>query len=68
MVDSAIWRTIEDKGYPNLIGCTSKELDLRNQDAVQQFFKETQIEVVIDNVAYVGGILANNLYPYPFLM
>ena len=38
MVGSAIWRKLEAEGYSNLIGKTSKELDLRNQKAVKDFF------------------------------
>ncbi len=68
MVGSAIWRALEAKGYPNLIGRTSSELDLRDQAAVADFFKEEKPEVVIDAAARVGGILANNEYPYQFLM
>ncbi|MEQ6123462.1 GDP-L-fucose synthase [Pseudotenacibaculum sp. MALMAid0570] len=68
MVGSAIWRALQNKGYNNLIGRTSKELDLRNQDSVIQFFKSEKPEVVIDAAARVGGILANNNYPYQFLM
>jgi GDP-L-fucose synthase len=68
MVGSAIWRNLESKGYTNLIGRTSKELDLRNQQAVQEFFQQEKPEVVIDAAARVGGILANNDYPYTFLM
>lgn len=68
MVGSAIWRTLLDNGYSNLIGRTSAELDLRNQEAVQQFFTEEQPEVVIDAAARVGGILANNEFPYQFIM
>ncbi|MEB2778424.1 GDP-L-fucose synthase [Algoriphagus sp. D3-2-R+10] len=68
MVGSAIWRALEAKGYSNLIGKTSKELDLRNQHAVSDFFQEDKPDVVIDAAARVGGILANNNYPYQFLM
>lgn len=68
MVGSAIWRNLESKGYTNLIGESSKELDLRNQHAVNEFFKKEQPEVVIDAAARVGGILANSEYPYTFLM
>lgn len=68
MVGSAIWRALEAKGYSNLIGKTSAELDLRNQKAVSDFFQTEKPEVVIDAAARVGGILANNEYPYPFLM
>jgi GDP-L-fucose synthase len=68
MVGSAIWRNLERKGYTNLIGRTSLELDLRNQTAVEAFFTSEKPEVVIDAAARVGGILANNNYPYQFLM
>ncbi|WP_262710582.1 GDP-L-fucose synthase family protein [Algoriphagus kandeliae] len=68
MVGSAIWRKLEAEGYTNLIGKTSAELDLRNQAAVQDFFKAEKPELVIDAAARVGGILANNTYPYQFLM
>jgi GDP-L-fucose synthase len=68
MVGSAIWRALQAKGYTNLIGRTSSELDLRNQAAVQKFFDQEKPEVVIDAAARVGGILANNDYPYQFLM
>jgi len=68
MVGSAIWRTLSVKGYTNLIGSSSKELDLRNQNDVSSFFAEHKPEVVIDAAAKVGGILANNNYPYQFIM
>ena len=68
MVGSAVWRKLESKGYSNLIGFGSKELDLRNQQAVNDFYTQEKPEVVIDAAAKVGGILANNDYPYPFLM
>jgi GDP-L-fucose synthase len=68
MVGSAIWRQLEEKGYQNLIGKSSKELDLRDQQAVMSFFKTEQPEVIIDAAAKVGGILANNNFPYQFLM
>lgn len=68
MVGSAIWRTLIAKGYTNLIGVSSAELDLRNQQAVQDFISAAKPDVVIDAAARVGGILANNNYPYQFLM
>ena len=68
MVGSACWRALEKIGYKNLSGRTSKELDLRNQNAVHDFFAEEKPAFVIDAAARVGGILANNDYPYKFLM
>jgi GDP-L-fucose synthase len=68
MVGSAVLRALKLKGYKNLIGKTSKELDLRNQESVINFYNLEQPEVVIDAAAKVGGILANNNFPYQFLM
>lgn len=68
MVGSAVWRALSSKGYTNLIGKTSKELNLTNQQAVLDFYKKEQPELVINAAAKVGGILANNDFPYPFLM
>jgi GDP-L-fucose synthase len=68
MVGSAIWRALKAKGYFNLIGKTSGELDLKNQNAVDEFYSLEKPEVVIDAAAKVGGILANNDNPYQFLM
>ena len=68
MVGSAIWRALEAAGYQNIIGFKSKELDLRNQQAVKEMLATERPDVVIDAAAKVGGILANNNYPYQFLM
>lgn len=68
MVGSAIWRALKSAGYDNLVGKSSKELDLRNQNAVLEFFATEKPEIVIDAAARVGGILANNDYPFTFLM
>lgn len=68
MVGSAIWRVLEKEGYTQIFGRTSKELDLRNQAEVNRFFEKERPDVVIDAAARVGGILANNDYPYQFLM
>tara|TARA_R110001606_G_scaffold375952_2_gene534421 strand:+ start:908 stop:1858 length:951 start_codon:yes stop_codon:yes gene_type:complete len=68
MVGSAVWRALETKGYTNLVGKSSKELDLKNQQAVIKFFEKEKPDVVIDAAARVGGILANNDFPYQFLM
>lgn len=68
MVGSAIWRVLSAKGYTNLIGASSASLDLRNQQAVKDFILKEKPEVIIDAAARVGGILANNDYPYQFIM
>jgi len=67
MVGSAIERALTAEGYRNIITRTSSELDLRNQTAVYDFFNAEQPEVVIDAAARVGGILANDRYPYQFI-
>ena len=68
MVGSACWRALEGEGYTNLVGKTSKELDLRDQKAVEEFIKSEKPVAIIDAAAKVGGILANDTYPYEFLM
>lgn len=68
MVGSAIWRTLTEKGYSNLVGASSKELDLRKQQLVSDFISKESPDVIIDAAAKVGGILANNNFPYQFLM
>ena len=68
MVGSAVWRALESKGYSNLIGKTSHELDLREQAMVNAFYNLEKPHVVINAAAKVGGIMANNDFPYPFLM
>jgi len=68
MVGSSCWRLLKRKGYHNLIGKTSKELDLRNQNDVYNLLEQEQPAIIIDAAARVGGILANNNYPYEFLM
>src|SRR5690606_10623827 len=68
MVGAAVWRELGKSGYNQLIGLNSKELDLRDQTAVNKFFEEEKPEAVIDAAARVGGIWANNTYPYQFLM
>lgn len=67
MVGSAIWRLFESNQF-ELIGKASSELDLRNQNDVKDFYNDHKPDIVIDSAARVGGILANNNYPYQFLM
>ena len=68
MVGSSIWRTLTAQGYTNLVGASSKELDLRKQNMVNEFLRKTKPDVIIDAAAKVGGILANKNFPYQFLM
>ncbi|CDS93490.1 bifunctional GDP-fucose synthetase: GDP-4-dehydro-6-deoxy-D-mannose epimerase and GDP-4-dehydro-6-L-deoxygalactose reductase [Sphingobacterium sp. PM2-P1-29] len=68
MVGSAIKRKLEDLGYHNFIFRSSSELDLRDQSQVKEFFRQEKPAIVIDAAAKVGGIMANNNYPYQFLM
>ena len=67
MVGSAVWRALENNGYTNLIGASSKELDLRRQADVETYFEREKPDVVVLAAAKVGGILANNIYRAEFL-
>lgn len=67
MVGSAIVRALMQKGFTNLVYRTSKELDLRNQVAVDEFFKDEKPQFVFLAAAKVGGIVANNTYRAEFL-
>ncbi|MES2518318.1 MAG: GDP-L-fucose synthase [Bacteroidota bacterium] len=67
MVGSAIYRKLQAKGFTNFVFRTSKELDLRNQQAVSDFFKTEKPEYVFLAAAKVGGIIANNTYRADFL-
>jgi GDP-L-fucose synthase len=68
MVGSAILRNLQQNGFFNILTKTSKELDLRNQKDVFDFIAEEKPALIIDAAARVGGILANNSFPYQFLM
>lgn len=67
MVGSAILRALKKRGYNNFILRSSKELDLRNQEAVSQFFEAEKPDYVFLAAAKVGGIHANNVYRGEFL-
>ena len=67
MVGSAIYRKLQKEGYQNIITKTSKELDLRNQQAVADFFAAEKPDYVFLAAAKVGGIVANNTYRADFL-
>lgn len=68
LVGSAIWNNLKARGYHHLIGRNHKELDLTNQEAVTRFFDEEKPEAVVLAAAFVGGIMANNLYRADFIM
>ena len=67
LVGSAIWNNLQQKGYTNLIGRTSKELDLMDGVAVAKFFADEKPEYVFLAAAHVGGIVANNVYRADFI-
>ena len=67
MVGSAIVRKLQALGYTNIVTRSSAELDLRNQAAVQSFFKEEQPAFVFMAAAKVGGIHANNTFRADFI-
>ena len=67
MVGSAILRNLQKQGYTNIIFRTSDELDLRNQQAVADFFAKEKPEYVFLAAAKVGGIQANNVYRADFI-
>ncbi len=67
MVGSAIFRNLQKQGFTNIISRTSTELDLRNQQAVTDFFAKEKPEYVFLAAAKVGGIQANNIYRADFI-
>lgn len=67
MVGSAILRQLKAEGYSNFILRTSSELDLRNQQAVANFFEQEKPDYVFLAAAKVGGIIANNTYRGDFI-
>ena len=67
LAGSAIWRNLESRGFSNLLGKSSSELDLTNREAVFAFFEEHKPRYVVLAAAKVGGILANERFPVEFL-
>jgi GDP-L-fucose synthase len=67
MVGSGLERKLRKEGYNNIVTRTSAELDLRNQQAVNEFFVKEKPEYVILAAAKVGGIHANNIYRAEFI-
>lgn len=68
MVGRAVVRALEKEGYENIIVRNRLELDLTNQQETKNFIQIEKIDVIIDAAAKVGGILANDTYPYDFIM
>ncbi|OCX54567.1 GDP-fucose synthetase [Mucilaginibacter sp. PPCGB 2223] len=67
LVGSAIYRKLLAEGYTNLVVRTSKELDLRNQASVDEFFASEKPAYVFFAAGTVGGIMANKTYPGNFI-
>lgn len=67
MVGSAIMRNLQSKGFRNIVVRRSAELDLRNQQAVREFFEKEKPEYAFLAAAKVGGINANNVYRADFI-
>lgn len=67
MVGSALIRELHNQGYSNILTKSSKDLDLRNQKCVEDFFAFEKPDYVILAAAKVGGIHANNSYPAEFI-
>lgn len=67
LVGSAVWRHLKVRGHTHLVGRSSTELDLRDRNAVFDFYAEAKPEYVVMAAAKVGGILANARYPADFL-
>jgi GDP-L-fucose synthase len=68
LVGSALLRHLQKKGYRNILVRTRQELDLRQSDAVRNFFSQAKPEAVVVAAAKVGGIKANSDYPVEFLL
>ena len=67
LAGSAIWRALEARGFHNIVGFGSDELDLTDRSRVMDMMTSVTPDVIIDAAAKVGGIHANNTYPAEFL-
>jgi GDP-L-fucose synthase len=67
LAGSGIWRHLEAEGYQDLVGLSSRDLDLTNRPSVFEAMREIKPGIVIDAAARVGGIHANDTYPADFL-
>ena len=68
LAGSAICRALKKFGYKNILTVTRSEIDLRDQIKVKNWFKENNPDIVILAAAKVGGILANSVFPYDFIL
>ena len=68
LAGGAIFRELQRAGYTNLLTRTSRELNLRERDAVRAFFEKEKPQCVVVAAAKVGGIKANNDFPVEFLL
>lgn len=68
MVGSACWRKLESKGYTNLLGKSSSELDLTVKNDVFDFINKHKPDVIINAAAKVGGIVANSENKLSFML
>lgn len=66
IVGSVIWRTLTERGYIILVEASSKEVDLRKQAAVRDYFRKIKPDIIIDAAARVGGIMANDPFAINF--
>lgn len=67
LVGSAIWKNLQEKGFTNLVGKSSSDLDLTDYISTKKFFETEKPEYVFLAAAYVGGIIANNTYRADFI-
>ncbi len=68
MVGSSIHRLMIKSGFKNILVMSSNGLDLRDQAKVNSFLSQSKPDAVILAAARVGGILANDSYPYDFIL
>nr|WP_285623361.1 GDP-L-fucose synthase [Kineosporia sp. NBRC 101677] len=67
LAGSAVWRALAARGFGDLLGATSAEVDLRDRAATTEFVLDNRPDVMVVAAARVGGILANDTYPAEFL-
>ena len=67
MVGKSILNKLKNSGFNNIFTISRKELDLTDQSLVDKYFSDNNFDLVINAAAKVGGINANNSYPYDFL-